>query len=811
MIRNYLISAWRTIFRNSRHSLLNVLGLSIGLAVFTFIFQYVAFESSYDTHYEGDPIYRINTKRFSNNELLGDNAAAMPPLCPLLTQYIPTISAATRVYYDGDCVVSIEQQGERKVFNEPNAYFADSSFFSVFNFSPAYGKLETALTKIKQVAISASTARKYFGTENPIGKLLLVTGQRTIAYEVSAVFEDAPENSHLKPKIIFSFETYLDVVRPEWNVRENWSWNGFPTYFRSNAEPNIVRQQIAALANQTWGEQFKTRNMRFEFSVQPVESIHNSEVLGIEFEPKTSSQALSILMWIGIITLIIAWINYANMAVTEVLDKSREIGVRKTIGASKRQLITQFLVSATVVNLLAAIGATIALLVVQSYLQDWLSISFPMYSLNVVLTIAGISLLGSLLTSVYPAYIISGFSIAAVTRNASVGNISFRKILVIAQFVVVPVMIAGSYLLLTQTNHLLNRDRGITKDQVMVMKSPILAEREHTNQSTLFKQEVEQLTGVASASKIHLLPGEDVNWYSRFRLYGDASDEKIMNINVVESDFEKVLDVKLVSGRSFSSLNSDSSSILINEAAAKLWGYTPEQMLGRTFHWRFSPAIDHFDRTVIGVVKNYKQQPQSDQDLPIVFALARFTPAEFANQFLVVRFASQATINMADNIENIRVLWSKHFPNDPFSYEFLDQNFERRFQTEIQLSRIITFFSLLSIVIAGLGLYGLVSYSLLKRIKEIGVRKVLGASIPDVVRLLSTEFLLMILLSFAIAVPVIMWGAKEWLNNYELKSNPGIMLYLLPLVSTFVIGLLTVVAKTFFAAQQNPVKSLRTE
>lgn len=784
--------------------------------MFIFIFQFVEFESSYDNYHEGSPIYRVASKRYAHNEIISENAAAMPPLAPLLKENIPEVEKVTRIYDDGDCTISSIQNGEIKIFDESKVYYADANFFEIFNFRLKEGTIESALNGTRKIALSETSARKYFGDDKPVlGKTLRVTGQMEIEYVVSAVYEDAPLNSHFKPDMLFSFITYLDVVHPEWPTRTNWIWNNFPTYLKTQEDPAFLEKKINELAQTTWGEQYKSRDVNFEFLVQPIEAIHTTSNFKDELEPSTSKAALNLLLLISIITLIVAWINYINLATARSLERAREVGVRKVVGASKVALVKQFFVEAMLINVISIVLSFGLLLLLKDVLQGWLGIHFP-FELDGVMVVAILILLvGGIGSSVYPAMVMSGFSITKVLKgkiNVARRGLTLRKALVLTQFIVSPLLIGGTYLLYTQTEFMSTRDLGITKDQVLVMKEPQVQVGNMDSKYDRFKNSVEESARVHFTSKISLLPGQPTNWFSPFQLYGDSTEGQYMNVNLAEYDFEKALDLEILAGRSFDPNAADSAHLVINEAAAKLWGYTPEQIIGRTFWWRYSPSIDRIDITVIGVVKNYKQHAFTNEEVPIMYYLSRFTPPPFRARYIIARFNTTEGIGISElgeEIERIATLWSSSFPDDPFSYWFLDETFEKNFQTETQLLKVVNLFALIAVLIAGMGLFGLTSFTVLQRTKEVGIRKALGATVPDIVKLLTTEYFILILLAYLIALPIMWIGSDYWLQTYEIKVGQDLTLYLVPLLGSMFIGVISVMYKSISAALKKPVETLK--
>ncbi|HNP97328.1 MAG TPA: hypothetical protein PKJ63_16920, partial [Cyclobacteriaceae bacterium] len=452
---------------------------------------------------------------------------------------------------------------------------------------------------------------------------------------------------------------------------------------------------------------------------------------------------------------------------------------------------------------------------IKDALQQWIGVSFP-FTIDRILIIAFCVLaFGGLLSSIYPAWMMAGFSTTAVLKSKYVvkrGGFPLRKTLVLVQFMVSPLLLAGTYLIYDQTDYLLSRDIGITDDQILVVKAPRVQVGNMDAKFDRLKNQAEESSQVEAMSLISMLPGSPVDWYSSFRLYGDSTVDQYMDVNLVEYDFEKVLDLEVLAGRTFDRGFADSTSLVINEAAAKLWGYQPEEIIGRTFWWRYSPTIHHFDKTVIGVVNTYKQHAFTNEDEPIIYTMSRYTPAPFAGKSIAVRLKTEEGIGaLNDEVERMAGLWQSTFPDDPFTYWFLDDAFEQNFRAETQLLKVIKLFSLIAVLIAGLGLFALTSFSVLQRTKEVGIRKALGATVPGIVRLLSGEYFVLIMIAYLLSLPLMWYGAQYWLQSYELKVAPGVGFFLLPLMGSIVVGALSVMYKSIAAAKANPVDSLRSD
>ncbi|MCE7996158.1 MAG: FtsX-like permease family protein [Roseivirga sp.] len=815
MLLNYFKIYLRGFRKNKLFAFINLLGLVLGFTTFLIIHEYVSFERQYDDfHNNPDELYRIASKRFSRGEVISESAAAVPPLRALMKASLPDIEAITRVYNDGNCIIGYEHPAGTRVFNEENAFFADETFFEIFGFPLIRGNAADVLNDTRELALSASTAEKYFGREDPIGKTLRVTGQAQTDYVVSGIFSDPPANSHFKPEILFSFRTYIEVIHPDWGVEQNWVWNDFYTYVRTHLDLETLSQQVNDLAHNTWQEQYTARDMDYQFYGQPIMDIHTKSDIEKEWEANTSDNLLDWFLYIAIAVLLIAWVNYFNLSLAKSVERAREVGVRKTFGASKLDINKQLQSEAFFTNMFAILLSILLFFSAQQPVQQWLGVYYPA-ELNPSLAIVILALLsGSLLASVYPGIFLSRLGLLELVQ----GRLKARpkgkwliKGLITFQMLAIPILIGATYLIKQQTEMLISQDLGIDTEQVVSIKGP---RNVVPGQSALtfdrLKTELEQMASVQKISSMSLLPGQPINWYSSFSLHGDSSASQYMNINIAEYEFEEALGIDLVAGRAFDKSFSDSLSLVINESAAKLWGLDPAAIVGRTFRWGYSPNIPYFDKQVIGVVKDYQQRANSRVDEPMIFSLARYTPSDFQEKFILVKLQGNYS-TLATSINHIREQWSDYYPNDPFNYEFLDGAFARIFQSESQMLQLISVFGVLSIALAGLGLFGLSSLIITQRTKEVGIRKVLGASLFNVIRLLSRDFLRITLVAYILAVPLMLLLANNWLENYEIRTSLNALFFALPLLISISVVLMGTFFNSLSLARKNPVDSLRQE
>lgn len=808
---------FRSIQKQPLISLVNIFGLALGLFIFLLIDRYIAFENSFDDfHPDSKSIFRVATTRYANGEVFNKNIGAMPPLKPMLEDHIEGLQSSTLIYNDGSFVV--QNPSNNVVFEEEKAYYADKSFFDVFGFSVLSGNPNQALDGPRKAAISESMALKYFGTEDVVGETLKTIGQIEVNYQITAVYSDPPANSHFKPDLLLSFDSYLDVVHPDWAVRTNWIWNDFPIYIKvPEQDQEKIQSQINQMAQDTWGSQYKERNVDFHFELQPIRSIHTNPRSSNEFETGTDQGILTSLRTVSWLTLILAWINFINLSTTQAIGRAKEVGIRKVAGASRSRLVRQFLTEFSVINLLATAAALLLLFAFEPLIPTLLGFDF-LWKIDLSFWLMILALFaGSMLVGLYPSLIVSSFNTRVVIKGkaqTSKRGALMRTALVYIQFIITPIMIGGAVLVHQQTNHLMNREIGVDVNQVISIGGPRVATPNMQLKEDYFKEKLTQSSNVSNASNMMLLPGESINWKSNFRVYGDSIESQYMTVNLVEYDFEKVLDFQLLAGRSFSSTYTDSVSIIINESAARMWGYAPQDILNKTLWWRYSPNYHHFDKKVIGVIADHKQLPYSDENTPMVFSLRRYTPASFAGtQFLVkLKYSGKKGAEVFQTeISDIQEIWQELFPGNPFNYSFLDDEFEQKFLAEIKFGKLFSFFSLISILIAAMGLFGLSSYSILIRTKEFGIRKSLGASTRNIAWMIINQYLKLIGMAYIFSLPLLFFIGTDWLENYSVRINLNYTFFLVPILISSMIGLISIIQQTIKVSIKNPIESLRYE
>jgi putative ABC transport system permease protein len=807
MIRNYVLIAFRNFRAQRSYTLLNIVGLSLGLAASLLIMQYVKYERSFDTfHSRAQDIYRIQYNGWQNGVLSFESAVAVPAAPAALKNNFPEVEAYTRLFpFRG--VIAYEKPGEEPIsLRQERMHFADTSLFKVFDFKLLEGNPRTCLKGVNKVIISRSTAQKYFRDDDPIGKRLNFSGD--MFCEVTGVFEDVPENSHIKFDLLVSYET-LDAQS---NNQSETSWGWYDFYCFVLLKPGTDVSALQAKWDQFLiaerGESWKKNNDKQEFILRPLTSIHLRSNLLYETSPQDlrdgdSVYALSI---IALFILVIAWVNYVNLATARSFRRANEVGIRKVVGAYKGQLISQFLTESVMLNVIAVVlGLSLvrALWDPFSQLTGWhIPLSYILqkdfWTLVLLLFAAG-----AFLSGFYPAIVLSSFRPIAVLKGnvirASGGNL-LRKGLVIFQFVASVVLISGTLIVYQQLNYMKNTDLGMNIHQMLVLKSPrVVVDSLLVQNFEAFKTEVLRIPGVKGISASSIIPGDENYWTRGIRrLSGGA--EGAMVVTHMSLDYEHVpqFGIKVLAGRNFDrNFPTDNKKILINETLSKDLGFTSaQQAVGERL-------VDGRDTVEIaGVLANYHQMSLKAKVIPVVFRLN-----SVGNYYSL----KLETDDYRGVLAKVQGPWETFFPGNPVDYFFLDQFFNRQYDRDDRFGKVFTLFTFLAIFIASLGLLGLASFMTVQRTKEIGIRKVLGSNVNSIVFLLSKGFMQLVLVANIIAWPLAWWMMDLWLQSFPYRITINPLLFMIAGMAVVIVAFLSVSFQTIKAARVNPAKSLKYE
>ncbi len=813
MLKNHLKIAYRNLLKNKIFSLINILGLAFGIAACLLILQYVSFELSYDD-FRNPNIYRISAHGYMQKEEVSKRAQTTPALAPAVKMEIPEVVRSARIVHTAPLMSGPVIQANNRSFHEEKIYFADSSFLPMFSYQLLQGNPEQALTRPNTVVISASMAHKYFPDEEALGQVVTFhQGERgQTQLKITGIFEDIPANSHLHTDFLVSFNSL------PWNLDENWGWGNFYNYVEliPGTDPAVVRQKMADVLEKYRGEtlaEWRKAGYSRKLDLQPIQSIHLNSNLEAEAETNGSRSMVEFLTLIAFFILLIAWINYLNLTTAKSVERAKEIGIRKVVGSSRRQLIAQFLSESLMVNLLAVLLALTFSQLLMPAFQNLTGAHFSTnFNIEMAAVFMGVFIAGTFLSGLYPALVLSAYQPLQVLNGnmrSSKKAAPLRKALVIFQFAASIALIAGTLAVQRQLHFMRQQHLGIDIEQTLVVKGPGLKDSTYQHHQAYFKNEVSNLPDVQAVAASSAIPGKELSWGREFYPPTQPESRAGINIIAVDEDFFDLYEATFLAGRNFSTdFASDRDGVIFNETAIRQLGFqSPEEAVRQPVIWDESDD-DQQSKQVIGVIKDFNQESLHKQVGPMVFALKKYLSAPWAGEYYSLKISTKDYPNA---LAQIQENWKEAFPNSPFDYFFLEEYFNHQYQADLQFGKIFGLFAGLAILIACLGLFGLSSYMTLQRTREIGIRKVLGASTQSVVTLLSKDFIRLIAVASAIILPVIYFVIKHWLENYAYRMEIRWWLLLLPVLLVWLLALVTISLQTIKTALANPVKSLRYE
>jgi len=792
MIRNYFILAYRHLLRSKVYSMINILGLAIGLTCFLYIIHYVQYERSYENfHQNADNIARVTLDIYKGNEFVVADCGMYARIGPLLKEELPEVIDYARLWLLGSRVVKAE---ERK-FYEGRLYLADPSVFKLFSFNILQGR--PALSDPLQVVITKTIAQKYFGQLEVVGKLMEIENK---LFTITAVVDDVPANSHLKFDLLLSHSSASKF----WEYDENgYEGNNEFTYLLMKppvdmAEFNKKLRLLSIKLKDKIGDD--------RLVAQSLKDIHLYSNKTFEAEPNGNAQAIYFLMAVGIFILCIALVNYINLSTARAMERAREVGIRKVMGSLRRQLVFQFLSESILVTLIASIIAVGSLYLGQPAFIRLTGKELPMILQSREFWYLFLCLLffGSLLAGFYPAVVLSSFQPVMVLKgrlhSTSHGQ-WLRKGLVVFQFAATIILMVCVFTVYLQIDFLQKQRLGMNIEQTLVLRSPKIDSVElYGLKVQALRNELLQRPFVHKMTQSGTLPGLSLNELTttgNVLRPGQEKNDKgyLYYINAFDENFIPQLQMELVAGRNF--YKEEQGVLIINEEALYALGFkNAGEAVGSKLLF-----YDN-EMTVVGVLKNFSHRSPKEKYLPMVFWCDRV-----ADYFLVQ--LNQGSTD--ESIEEVHKAWNKIFPDTPFDYFFLDEKYKEQYKSDQQFGSLIGLFSILAALIACLGLFGLSSFTIIQRTKEVGIRKVLGASATQIVQLLSRDFIKLVLIAGVIAIPFGYFVMNEWLSGYATRIQLNAWIFTIPSVIVLLIALFTVSFQTIKAAQSNPVNTLKSE
>ncbi|MEJ0029777.1 MAG: ABC transporter permease [Bacteroidota bacterium] len=804
MIINYIKLAFRNLRKRASYSFINIFGLALGVCAALLILNYMEFETSYDSfHANAERLYRIKRTFIKGTEPGQPNVMTTYALGPTLVSDIPSVKRYVRTHETGNVVTYQPLSGNSIASHENSILLVDSTFFDAFTFAPLAGDLATALDDPNSIVLTESIWHKYFGYEDAIGKTLELGGGRVNGpYTVTAVIKDVPDNSH------FTFDILVPIhnvfANDQYKRDDGWAWNNFNTYIELNDATDLIatQEKLPGFAQRWMDPKWKSVGGHVELGLQPILNIHNEP--GIRHNAETIGR--STIYFYGVIALFIlfiAWINYVNLSTARAMERSREVGIKKTIGAARSELIIQFLFESIVINIIAVVLAVVFAMLLLPVLGDMIGKQLPTH-LNDIRFWGVLGLLfvtGTLASGVYPAFVMSSFRITKAIKATSDKGFSLRKGLVVFQFVSSLVLIAGTFVVYQQIMYMQSQASGLQMDQMLIIQGPgTLSWNECKRRMGLFKEEAKKVPGVEAVATSGAIPAGGYNWGVDLRKSGEPESSNTFGALVyVDPDFVPTYKIELLAGHNHNLASaSDMKSLVINEAALQpLKLGTPEEALNERL------VLDGDTVDIIGVTKNFNWNSLKSDFTPFIFYPDSIMPGKVS-----VHLAGGSIPATVDALDK---LYRQLAPNEPFEYKFLDDTFNLQYKSDQQFGKIFGMFAGLAIAICCLGLWGLASFTTSQKLREIGIRKVLGASIQSILYLLVRQFVLLIGLSALIAIPLAWYGMDSWLNGFAFRIPIGWELFVVPILILGIIALMTIGLQVRRGAVMNPVDVLRAE
>ena len=810
MLKNYLTITFRSLLKHKSYTFINIIGLAIGLASALLILLYVQDELSYDKfHKKSDQIYRV----YLNGKIAGDEmvvGVSCAPLGATMVKDYPEVLNSTRIFtFGGDPVVRLE---EKSMVIE-KYYYADSTFFDIFSVNFLRGEAANALNRANTVVITSEMAEIFFGKEDPLGKSIKVGNDQT-DFEITGVVEKFPENSHFQFNMLASYITMREAANSNfWVSNNNYTYillqKNFPAEQLQAKMPELVEKyvgpQLQMFSNTSFEDFLKAGN-KYGYILQPIEKIHLFSDLQYEIQPGGNIKTVYIFSIIAFFLILIAVINFMNLATAKSAGRAREVGIRKVSGSFRSQLISQFLIESVI---LSFISLLIALILVELFLPAFNNLAGKQLSflmdgdLSFLPYIIGIGIFVGLLAGSYPSFYLASFKPVKVLKGSIQTGMKggrVRSVLVVFQFTVAIFLIISTISVYNQMKYVQNKDLGYDKSNLLIIERAYALQ----DQRNAFKEELSQNPSIEMISQTNNIPSF-LHGNTAFRPEGSSPDEiRATNFYYTDENFQTTLGIKLIEGRWFSKeMGGDSLAVVLNKAAVKAYGY--EDPIGKKI-LQIGASRDTSDLAmkIIGVVEDFHYESLHQTIQPLIIG---FNRNRFASYF-AVRIHPD---NYQKAISFIEEKWNAIVTDQPIEYTFLEDALKTNYKDDQNEGVIFAIFALLAIFISSLGLFGLASFTTEQRTKEIGIRKVMGSSIGQVIGLLTKEINLLLIISSIISWPLAWYFMKNWLQNFAFKTNMGLSIFIIASIIAFIIALFTTGFQAFKAARSNPANSLRYE
>ncbi|MES2731705.1 MAG: ABC transporter permease [Bacteroidota bacterium] len=804
MLLNYFKIAFRNLLRHKAFSFINIFGLALGMSACLLILQYVSFELSYDQfHQNKSHIYRVRNDKYKNGEAIQRGVVSYPVVSVAMKKDYPEILDYVRIApWIADH--TILKYGD-KAYREKGLLFAEPAFFRWFSFPMLRGNAATALASPQSIVLSESKAREIFGEEDPMGKI--ITFEVNKPFTVTGIFKDVPPNSHIQFTMLVSYSTLVNWMEGYGN---SWTFDEEVYAYLLLAPGTDVAKLHAKLADfsKRYYQGSKVSGTDEVFILQPLTDIHLHSHLQYELGQNGNASATWGLLAVAMLIMVIAWANYINLSTARYTERAKEIGVRKIVGATRNQLLTQFMVESLLVSLVSFFIAIVLFQWLNPFFLRQLNLphlalpSSRFFGLASWVSVLALFIAGAIVSGIYPALILPSFKLVSILKgklSTPFLAVSFRKILVVYQFVITIILLAFTWVVYQQVNFMTKQDLGVNIDGTLVVWGPMGLEYNDTFEQRMlsFEEEVRKLPQVKEISNSRNVPGDQLGKTPSVKLKG-SQDNYTLASTWVGRGFFDLYGMRVLAGRGFSVKRPNLKIVILNQSAVKLLGFQQvEEAIGKKLQF------DGQEAEIVGVVSDHHQQSLHTLVEPIMYRNGTGQDGYFS-----IKVSDE---NRQEAIAQVNSLYKDFFKGASFQYFFLEEYFDQQYRTEHLLVPVIWAFSFFAIFISCLGLWGLVLHAFAIRTKEIGIRKILGASSNQLVALLSKDFLQLVLIAFVIATPIGWYITHRWLQDFAYRIETGWWVFVLAGATALLIALLTVSLQAVKAALANPVESLRTE
>ncbi|WMN12995.1 ABC transporter permease [Marivirga salinae] len=803
MLLNYIKIFFRQLFKNKAYSLINIGGLSIGIAAVLLIMSYVQFEQSYDTDLsDADQIYRLNLSSTSGDQISEHSARTAPAMGQLALDEVPAVEAFSRVVIMGEVIAGLDEEFIR----EEHIFLTDAQYFEFFDLNIKQGDLDKMNSPLKAM-LSEATALNIYGKDDPTGKVLEINSTNfdgTVEFEVAGVFESTPMNRHLRPQILISYATLHHFIGKQ--VDQSFDWQNMYTYLKVNENANIIEAQLQLNnALQTrHGEALKAADSEWELDLQSVEQIHTTTQYVGEYNTGIDGSKLKYFIWIAAFVLLMVYLNSINITNARALNRAKEIGVRKVSGGNKNQLFIQFMLESLFINLIAVSIAAVIIAISGNFIVEGLNLNLPesTFTFNQLYpALFFLWIFGTLISGIYPATVLTSFSPSVVLKGRLTIKLknTFARPLLVSQLVFCLVILSGILTVYYQLNHMREQELGITLNDKLVVRSPMLFVEGSGNYQEQMNNALTKIQGIKSVAAANEIPGNEVYWRTdNVHLEGgDKSGAMYSILNVGQNYFE-TFKIQLKAGRYFNSTLESGSEAIINEKAmANLGIDKPENAIGEQLFSNGNAV------SIVGVIDNYRQQGVNNQISPMVL---NYSSGDLNYYILDYNQAEVEKI-----LPQVAASFNKLFPTSPFEYYFLDEHFDKQYKSELQFVKLFSIAAIIAIIVAVMGIVGVTTQLIIQRNKEISIRKIMGASFTDVLALVSREYLVWLSICFTVGIPLSYYLFSNWLDNFLIRIELGWWFFAIPVLLITIIFIGSTLFQTIKAAWVNPAETLKNE